>query len=72
MREAAAQQSVVRYEAWRTEHPERALVVDQVWADVDRGVLQRPLCDDCGRPMHPTYDWEAMTMTGWRCRSSHR
>lgn len=69
--ERRAQQSAKaqeQYAAWRSEHPDRAAVADQLWADVGAGTVERPDCGACGRPMHPTYDWEAMVVTGWRCR----
>jgi hypothetical protein len=72
--ERRAEQSAkakAQFEAWRSDHPDRAAVVDQVWADVESGSLVRPLCADCGRPMHPIYDWEVLARTGWRCRSGH-
>lgn len=67
-----AERAQERYATWRAEHPDRAAVVDQLWADVEAGTLERPTCDECDQPMHPTYDWDAMVSTGWRCRRGHR
>lgn len=60
-----------QYVAWAADHPDRAALVASVWAGVEAGTIERPACGDCFRPMNPAYDWEAMVMTGWRCRRGH-
>jgi hypothetical protein len=69
MRTAQGARNKAQFDDWASEHPDRAAFVARLWADVEAGAIERPACDDCARPMHPAYDWEAMAVTGWRCRS---
>lgn len=71
MREAQRVKAEAQYGAWAADHPEKAALVDGVWSKIKAGEIERPGCQDCGAPMHPTYDWDQLVMTGWHCRSCH-
>jgi hypothetical protein len=68
MRAAQRAKAEASYQAWAEANPERAALVAKLWADVAEGTMERPGCGECGRPMNPTYDWDALTVVGWRCR----
>lgn len=69
MRAEQSEKVKAQYAAWAARHPDRAAVVAKLWADVATGVVERPGCVQCGRPMNPTYDWTELVVTGWRCRT---
>jgi hypothetical protein len=70
-RAEASTRAKEQYADWAADHPERAVLVASVWAGVEAGTIERLACGECFRPMHPLYDWDAMVMTGWRCRARH-
>lgn len=61
----------MQYAAWAEQHPERDALVKETWAAIDRGDVDRPTCQLHDRPAHPAYDWDALVVVGWRCRSGH-
>jgi hypothetical protein len=71
MRAEARAKTQRQFAAWAAEHPDRAALVADLWARVECGDVIRPTCEADGRPMHPTYDWTAMAVVGWRCRRRH-
>ncbi len=56
-------------ERWRSQHPARAALRDML---VEGAVPQA--CDRCGRPDDTVaiVDYEAIRITGWRCRACWR
>lgn len=58
-----------RWASFKASHPDRAAVIEDTQARIANGELIPQLCEICGDPTPPAYDWKTPgqeRFIGWR------